>query len=206
MMVVAVLSPAVSAAYVIDRIEAVVNGEVITKSEVDRAVRTESARRGLTGDANLDLLRQEVLEALIDRELILGDARRFNIVDVSEKEVDAALESVKAGYDTEEDFERALAEDDMTVEDLRTDLAEQLMTVKYVDRRISFFVRVTLDEQKRYYQQHPGLFAGRSFADVQGEIHDLLMEKRTGEKLDEYLKDLRTRSEIIINNPQGRDM
>jgi len=193
--------PAGARAFLIDRVAAVVNQEIITKSELDRAVRAEAQRRGVTGPEALKSLRKEVLESIIDRKLILSDARRFNIIDVTDREVDEALAGVKARYPSEEAFTSALAEEDMTVDELRQNLAEQILAVKYVDRRVRFFVRVTLDDQKRYYQEHVEEFGGRSFNEAHDEIHDLLMEKYTNEKLAQYVRDLRSRADITINPP-----
>jgi len=188
-------------AFLIDRVAAVVNQEVITRSELDRAVQSEAQRRGVTAPEELKSIRKEVLESIVDRKLILSDARRFNIVDVTDEEVDEALAGVKARYPSEDAFMHALAEEDMTVDELRENLAEQILAVKYVDRRVRFFVRVTLDDQKRYYQEHAVEFGGRSFNEVHDEIHDLLMEKYTNEKLAQYVKDLRSRADITINPP-----
>lgn len=192
------LSPSLSHAYVIDRIEASVGDEIITRSELDRAVNSEVKRRGLTvGDA-MGRLRAEALSALIDRKLILGDARRFNIVEVTREEVDAAVESVKKGYASSDEFYSALAEDEMTLKELREELKDQILAVKYVDRRVRFFVRVTLDDIKTYYQENQDAFGGRGFADVYDEIHALLVEKKTDEKLDEYIEGLKARTQITV--------
>jgi peptidyl-prolyl cis-trans isomerase SurA len=201
LLMVITMLPVGARAFLIDRVAAVVNQEVITESEVDRAVRSEAQRRGITGADALKSLRNEALESIIDRKLILSDARRFNIVDVTDKEVDDALAKVKARYPSEDAFKRALAEEDMSLDELRENLAEQILAVKYVDRRVRFFVRVTLDDQKRYYQEHAVEFGGKSFTEVHDEIHDLLMEKYTNEKLEQYIKDLRSRADITINPP-----
>ncbi len=191
----------VSAGIILDRVAAVVNGEVITMSELEGSVKAEAKRRRVTSEAGLAELRREVIESLIDRNLILSDLRKFNIVEVTSEEVDKALESVKAGFGSEEEFESALEEEDMTVDELREDLADQILVRKYVDRRIRFFVRVTLDDQREYYQEHIDEFGGKGFTEVSSEIYDLLMEKYTNKKLDEYIKELRSRADITVNQP-----
>lgn len=203
LVMVVVLLPAAAYPYLIDRIEAVVGDEVINRSELDRVVRSEARRRGVEDAAGLARLRKQALDALIDKKLILADARRFNLVDVPEPDVDAAVQSVKSGYDSTEDFYAALAEDEMTLKELREELKDQILAVKYVDRRVKFFVRVTLDDQKKYYEEHIGSFGGRGFSDVQEHIYDLLVEKKTNEKLDEYLDGLRERTKIIVRDPSG---
>ncbi|HEX9859824.1 MAG TPA: SurA N-terminal domain-containing protein, partial [Nitrospirota bacterium] len=198
-----VLIPSAAYPYLIDRIEAVVGDEVVTRSELDRVVRSEARRRGVDDEAGLARLGKQALDALMDKKLILADARRFNLVDVPESDVDAAVQSVKSGYDSTEDFYAALAEDEMTLKELREELKDQILAVKYVDRRVRFFVRVTLDDQKKYYEEHVGSFEGRGFADVQEDIYNLLVEKRTNEKLDEYIDGLKARTNIIVRDQSG---
>jgi parvulin-like peptidyl-prolyl isomerase len=197
------LLPSVSQAFQVDRVEAVVNGKVITRSEVERALEVEALRQGVNTEEAVEKLRGEVLNTLIDRTLLLGEARRFNIVSVSEEEVEKALETVKKKFGTEDEFQNALKEDDMTVEELKDDLRDQILAAKYVDRRVKFFIRVTLDEQKNYYLQNRDKFAGKEFDEVNDEIYNLLVEKETDKKLEEYIKDLRAKSEIIIKG--GKD-
>ena len=68
-----------------------------------------------------------------------------------------------------------------------------------MDRRVKYFVRVTLDEQRKYYDQNKDAFGAKSFGDVQEQIYDLLVEKKTTEKLDDYIKGLRSKSRITVH-------
>lgn len=196
------VAPYSSSAYLVDRVEAVVNDELITWSDVERAVSEAARRRYVTDPAAKAALKDEVLSVLIERKLIVADARRFNIVDVSDAEVDAAVEAVMAGYDSKEEFLADLASEEITLDELKDDIRDQLLAYKYVDRRVRFFVRVTLDDVKKYYEDHIDSFGGRTFSEVHDEIHDLLVEIKTNEKLDQYIKELRERAEITI---VGRD-
>jgi parvulin-like peptidyl-prolyl isomerase len=187
-----------AAAYVIDRVEAVVDGSPITKSEVDRAL--EEAKRASGGkEPDPASLRGAVLNSLIDRRLLLAEARKFNLVQVTDKEVQEAFDSVKSRYRSKEEFEAALAQDEMTQDELKENLRDQLLALKYVDRRVKYFVRVTLDEQRKYYDQNKDAFGAKSFGDVQEQIYDLLVEKKTTEKLDDYIKELRSKSRITVH-------
>jgi parvulin-like peptidyl-prolyl isomerase len=186
------------AAYVLDRIEAVVGDRVITKSEVDRAVMVESLSRGDKAGKTAEELRKEALDSMIDRMLILEEARKFNIVTVTDEEVDKAFESIKKGFPSETEFEEALKKDEITDDELKDNLRDQILAVKYVDRRIKFFIRVGLDEQKKYYEDNKDKFGGKGFDEVHEQIYDLLVEKETDRKLEEYIKELRSKAKITI--------
>ena len=121
-------TPASARAYLVDRVEAVVNGRVITMSEVDRAVRAEALRRGVKTEGDCNKLRTEALGVLIDRTLLLEEARRFNIVQVSDEEVERAFETVRKGFSSDSEFRKALRQDDLTEEGLKNDLRDQILT------------------------------------------------------------------------------
>lgn len=180
----------------LDGIEAVVNGEVITMSELDRAVMVEAERLGMSPEDIGRETRRKILDAVIDRELLLAEARKFNIVDVSDKEVDAAFEGIEKRFGSTGELVRALDEHEMTIDELRDNIRDQITAVKYVDRRIRFFVRVTLNEQEEYYEKNRDEFGGRPFEEVSGDIRALLVERRTNEKLDEYMDSLREKADI----------
>lgn len=183
----------------LDRIEATVGDRVITKSEVDRAVEVESLQEGAKAKSGPEL-RKEALDTMIDRMLLLEEARKFNIVTVSQDEVDKAYESIKEGFPSEMEFEKALTKDEITPEELKDNLRDQILAAKYVNRRIRFFIRAGLDEQKKYYEDNKDKFGGKSFDDVHDEIYNLLVEKETDKKLEEYLKELRSKAKIIIHH------
>jgi parvulin-like peptidyl-prolyl isomerase len=185
-------------AYLLDRIEAVVNDRVITKSEVDRAVEVESLSDGGKTGKTGEELRKEALDSMIDRILILEEARKFNIVTVTDDEVEKAYESIKKGFPSDMEFEKALKKDEITTDELKDSLRDQLLALKYVDRRIKYFIRVGLDEQKKYYEDNKDKFGGKGFDEVHEQIYDLLVEKETGRKLEEYIKELRSKAKITI--------
>ena len=184
-------------AYVVDRVEAVVDGVPITKSEVDRAV-GEAIRTAGKKEAD-PTLRGAVLNSLIDRRLLLAEARKFNLVTVTDQEVQDAFNSVQTRYGSKEELDRALARDEMDEDDLKASIKDQLLALKYVDRRVKYFVRVTLDEQRKYYEQNKDSFGGKGFSEVQEQIYDLLVEQRTTQKLDDYIRELRSKARITVH-------
>jgi len=187
-----------AAAFVIDRIEAVVNGRVITRSELGSAYDAEVLRLEAEGKNPAPGLHTEILDSLINRILILEDARKFNLVQVTDEEVDKAYNTVRQGFPSEEVFLSALSKEGITPAELKENLRDQILAAKYVDRRIKSFVRVTIEDQKKYYDENRTRFGDESFEKVQEEINDLLVEKESGKKLDDYLGELRAKSSIQL--------
>ena len=189
-----IASPA--AAYIVDEVEAVVNGTVITKSEVDKAYEVEALKDKEAGRKPSPGLRQQVLKTLVDRTLLLDEARKFGTGQVTDEDVNKAYEKVKAGFPSEAAFMDALKKEEITPEELKENLRDQLLSANFVENRIKFFVRVTIEDEKEYYEKNKDKFNGRPFVDVQEEIHNLLIEKDTNLKLDEYLKELKSKAKI----------
>ena len=185
-------------AFLIDRIEAVVNDKVITRSEVNSAYDAEVLRLDAEGKKPAPGLRKEVLDSIVNRILILEDAKKFNLVQVTEEEVEKSYESVRKGFPSDEAFTAALKKEDITPVELKDNLRDQLLAAKYVDRRVKSFVRVTLEDQKKYYEANRDRFGDKAFDSVQEEIDRLLVEKEADMKLDDYINDLRSKSSIQV--------
>lgn len=144
---------------VVDRVAALVEGEVVTLSEIeDRAERAE--RGGATNEALRRALDQVVAEKLLHRE-----AQALQI-HVTEQQIDAAVEDVRTrNRFTEEQLDRALEEQGLDRAAFREQLRRELETYQVLQNRVRSRVKVTDDELRNYYQRHPQEFAGEE------EIH-----------------------------------
>src|SRR3972149_7481223 len=92
-------SPASSKAGVIDKIIAVVNGHVITMSELSEqedpiAKQISEAFSGAERDKRLADLRKRVVDSLVEETLLEQEAGRMGMK-VSEKDIDDAIDDVK---------------------------------------------------------------------------------------------------------------
>ncbi len=196
----------ICSAYVLDKVVAVVNDHVITESDVDRAVEVEktegtpeTGKPAVGISASAASARKKALDSLIDRALLIDEARKFNLATVKPGEVEDAYRQVKAGYPDEKTFRAALDNEEITKSELKNNLRDQLLVVKYIDRRIKAFVRITPDEEKKYYERHKKDFGGKKFEDAEPAIKSLLTERETNRKLEDYLRDLKSKADIIIN-------
>lgn len=117
---------------VIDRVLAVVNGEVITLSDVRTA---RELGRVQVGDAP-DPVRA-VLSQLIDRVLVLSEVDRFAPPEPSALTIDAALESVIAHFPTEQAFTETIARLGVDRTYVRELLREDLRIRAYLDQRFT---------------------------------------------------------------------
>jgi peptidyl-prolyl cis-trans isomerase SurA len=103
-----------------------------------------------------------LLNRIIERKLTDQAIKRNNI-EVSEKEIDAALERIKEGRSlTEEDLRAGLAQQGLTIEEYRKNLKQQLLRNILVNREIKSKIVITEDEIKKYYDAHSEKYAGET--------------------------------------------
>jgi peptidyl-prolyl cis-trans isomerase SurA len=157
------MRPPVPWAATVDRIVAVVNGEIITAS--DLSVAAAQARIGLLGLSSDGTVSRpspsdrKVLERLIDQKLQLQTAQKKGIV-VEPGEVDKAIDDVKQknGIASNSALEKALKEENSSLGQYREGLKEQIMILKLVNREVKSGVVLSDEEIRAYYERHSDRF------------------------------------------------
>ncbi len=189
-------SAAVARAELIDRIVAAVNNDVITLSDLRQAVAFNLAVGG-KGDGRQ--AEKETLEGLINRRLLVQEADRVRVVEVSEQDVAAERERFRTRIGSEDVYRAFLARTGLTEARLDRMLGERLLVERFVQKKIGLFARVSHDEAEKYYAEHAAEFKGKRFPEVQAQIMNVLAGQKAGQQLDQYLADLRARAAIRIN-------
>ena len=148
----------VSVEGVVDRIVAVVNQEVITLSELEKWI--EPLQKEITSEdrlhrkEQLQEFRRRILEQLIDEKLIDQEVRRFGIK-VTNKEIEGVTEEIKRrnGF-TQEDMEKALAREDLTVEAFKKQVEKGLQRRKLVQSAVKTVSKPSEKELREFYQKN----------------------------------------------------
>ena len=159
-----------------NRIVAVVNNEVITQAELHRAlVPVYLQMQGSLGPEDLakqmDEVREKVLSQLIDEKLMLQEARTPRLVEVgkgkigtppvievSDEEVEELLKDTQKRFASPEEFESALQDQNLTLEDLRRRFKDQITIRKLIGREIHSRLMVSPSEVTAYYETHKADF------------------------------------------------
>jgi len=199
---------------VIDRIVAVINGEVVTLGQLQRARSVFESNRlaGLAGGCDAtssiggaDAERQELetLDCLIDSLLVFQYVRRFPQVDVTSNEISAEFQDLAASYPTRQSFETEMERWGFTTTTLRRALERQLIVESYVDTRFREFVDISQQHVIEYYEgtlaeemqrQGEPLPALETVSDL---IAAILREEEVNRRVDEWIVELRERAEIL---------
>jgi hypothetical protein len=117
---------------VIDRVLAVVAGNLITLSDVKAADDLGLVKPGDSGDRLRDVLSQ-----LIDRELQLAEVDRYAPPEPSAAEVEREVQIVRARFVSPAAFDAVLARGGIDLAHLRETLRENLRIAAYLDQRFS---------------------------------------------------------------------
>jgi peptidyl-prolyl cis-trans isomerase SurA len=152
-------------AVVVDRIVAVVNDDLITLFDLNKNFRPYEANIKALGYAperereTLFKLRTDLINQLIERKLSDQVVKKNNI-EVSEQEIDSALERLKDARSlTDDELRAGLARQGLTIEEYRNNLKQQLLRNKLVNREIKSKIVITEDDINGYYDAHREKFA-----------------------------------------------
>ena len=152
-------------AQVVDRIVAVVNGEIITYHEVlerSRLIAGESS-----GQTSVDEVMPRVLESMIDDLIIRQEAARLKI-EVSDSEVENEIRQFKARRRlNDEEFARNLRLQGMTPEQFKEQSRQDIVKNRMIGYMVRRKVVVTQEEIDAYLQAHQAELGVERTVDMQ---------------------------------------
>jgi len=138
-----------------------VNGTVITMMELNNEYRQVLKQQGIAeenvGEEAGAEMKKQILDSLINQELLYQECQKNNI-SVDEQNVDDSFKSIKAGFETEEDYKNALKDANIQEEDLINRLRRSLAINELVNNQITQHVTVTAEESLAYYESNPDSF------------------------------------------------
>lgn len=147
----------------IDRIVAVVGNEVILASELAGQVQMAAFQSGQRpqSEQELTVLRDQVLEQMISDHLFLIEAKKDTTIQVRPEEVEQALDDqvsrVASRFDTEQEFQAALAREGLSVRDLRkryrADIENQLTRQRYIQKKL-YKVSISKHETEEFFAKY----------------------------------------------------
>lgn len=177
-------------AVVVDRIVATANDRVITLSDL-------AAYQAVIRPPSIS--RDDAVQALIDRQLLLEEADRFAVSSPAAPDVASRIAAIAARAGSRDELAVRLTRLGWTMEDLQAWVADDLRVDEFLDQRIYFFVLVPPQDVDAYYENHPDEFEGMSLEDARVAIRERLTKERGDEKRAQFLSKVRQKSTIRIN-------
>jgi len=208
-------SPPLYSGEILDRIVATVNGQIILLSDWQDASRYEAfiSQRPVADLTVAD--RKEVLDRLIDQELLREQMSATDSPHSTPEAVITRLAEIRNQYTevkTQSDWEALLRQYELTEEQLKHHVENELNVLQLVDARFRPAVSVDAQNIESYYNQEilPQLrqsgSAGEPLAELTPKIKEVLTQQKMNELLTAWLQNLRAGSDIRTseNAPQAQ--
>ncbi len=128
-------------AKVLDRTVATVNAQAIMLSEFEKNATPileqfrKTAPSAEQTPERIAEIKKRVLDQMVDDRLLVAEAKKKNIR-VSQLEVDDGVKKVRTRFSTEEEFNNELKKENMSNDEFRKHIQEQLATIKLIDQEV----------------------------------------------------------------------
>jgi peptidyl-prolyl cis-trans isomerase SurA len=196
---------------VLDRVVAVIDGNVLLQSDVDEEMRFAALEPfAATGSDT----RQDALDRLINRNLILEQMKlQQSSTAVPDTDAEKSLTEQRAHLPqcpncaTEDGWKDFLAAHDLTNQEVLDYWRQRLAILQFIDQRFRAGIRISRESIADYYaksivpkfeQQHE---PAPALKDVSARIQELLLQQQVNGLLQDWLKSLRDEGSVKILDP-----
>ena len=183
-----------------DRIVAVVNGDPILQSDVERTLALGLVERR-AGETPQQLHRR-VLDGLIEQRLRVHEVERYGFEQVPVEMIAEQIDAIRARFPSEEAFRRRLADLGLQLAGLEQLVAQQLQVMVYVDELLGARVFVGVEEIEAHYERVLAPRLRREsepvppIEEVREEIREVLRQERLNEELARWTAELRREADV----------
>ena len=197
---------------VLDRLVAVVNGDVILESDVDEERRFEEIQ---PYRAASDSTRARIIERLVDRALILQQAALQPEDAVPDRDLDAQIATLRKDIpacneyhcETDEGWKKFLRSHGFTEEEFRARWLQRMQLLKFIEVRFRNGVNIKDDEIQAYYEKtmlpeyERRKVTPPPLDTVNRRIEEVLLQQQVTALLQDWLKSLRAQGSVRIMVP-----
>lgn len=197
----------------LDRVVAVVNGDLILESDVEEERRLAIFQP--VRDPGAGFSRAKAIGRLIDRTLILQQARLQQEDEATDEEVQAQLLELRKEIpacqrldcETEAGWKKFVVEHGFTLEELTNRWRERIEVLRFIEVRFRMGIHIPEADVARYYEtvmlpeyarekvRPPALKA------LSPRIREVLLQEQVSSLLDDWLKSLRAQGSVRILQP-----
>ncbi|MBW1708456.1 MAG: peptidylprolyl isomerase [Deltaproteobacteria bacterium] len=136
---------------------AIVNGTAIFQAEFDNELaffkqRFKSQGKPLS-DAQIPLIKKDILENLITRELLYQAGQKAGAA-ADKSKVNEQFENLKKRFPSEAEFKKALSGRKLSEADLKTQIEKGMVIQSFIEKQFAQKTTITEKEIKAYYDEH----------------------------------------------------
>ncbi len=196
----------------LDRLVAVVNGEVILESDVDEEQRMAAFQP--FRDASRST-RQQVIERLINRTLILQQSRLEFDEPISDQKVEEQLAELRKAIpackeyhcETEAGWQKFVADQGFTMDEFIKRWRERMEVLRFIEQRFRSGIEITPDQIREYYEKTllPQYASEHATAPqletISSQIQQVLLQQQVTNLLQDWLKSLRAQGTVRTIQP-----
>lgn len=133
-----------------------ISGDQLSK-ELDIYLQRVGRPQAAMPASQLDQVRAEILDGLIDQELLYQESRKLGI-QIEDKAVNEQFEAIRQRFPDESQFKQALASMQMSEMEAKQQIERGLAIREVIDRKVADKVTVDDAESKAFYDENPQFF------------------------------------------------
>jgi hypothetical protein len=197
---------------VLDRVVAIVNGDLILESDVDEERRLETIQ---PFRAATETTSDKIIERLIDRTLILQQAQQEFETPITDAAIDKEFATLRKEIpackeyhcETDAGWEKFVTDQNFSMDELRGLWRRRLEVLRFIEQRFRAGTRVSDDEVKAYYDKVllPEYVRRQAkappLASIALRIQEILLQQRVSGLLTDWLKTLRAQGSVKLLQP-----
>jgi peptidyl-prolyl cis-trans isomerase SurA len=199
----------------LDRLVAVVNGDVILESDVQEEMRLGAFQP--FRDAAGNFSREQAIDRLVDRTLILQQGRLQQEEAISDPEVEEQLNVLRKDIpackeyrcETDAGWQKFVADHGFTMSELVQLWRQRMEVLQFIETRFRTGIHISDDEIKDYYQKTllPQYESQKAVAPkmetISDRIQEILLQQQVGNMLGDWLKSLRAQGTVRMIQDGG---
>ena len=192
----------------VDRVIAVVNDDVILESDVEEERRLTAFQP--FRDNSRGSSRDQIIDRLINRSLILQQSKIQAEGQVTDKQVQDQLEALKKAIpackeyhcETDEGWKRFVKDQGFTMDELTKLWRERMEVLNFIEIRFRSGITISDAEIQDYYdktllpQYAKQKAAAPKMAAIKDRIQEILLQQQVGNLLGDWLKSLRAQGTV----------
>jgi hypothetical protein len=188
-------------AVTVDRIAATVDRQVLTVSEITQMVGIRFFPRIAESEEDH---RRNVLDALIAQALRYRDVERFGAQDIPADAIEARLIEIQRRFASEAEFGAAVAQAELTLDEVRALVKRQLQVEAYIQERFAPLVFISNEDIETYYrgpwtqQRRERGLSVPPLSAVREEIRTAVRGSRLQEEIGKWTAQLRARADVDV--------
>ncbi len=187
-----------------------VRSSLVTVAEFNRAV-ANASEEAFPGEQNVEEsaikdLQVRVLNQLTEERIIAERAKEMGL-QISEQEIEEAVNAIKADY-PDETFEETLLENAVSFEEWKKKLATRLIVQKVIARELIDQVQISSQDVADYYRAHypNGLSEDSATSEINERIVKHLRQQKAEQQYKEWIGKLRQSIQVEINQKQWNNL